>query len=150
MTAKAILKHLRSLGAGISVVEGRIRVEAPTGVLTPELKAALAENKPALLELLLAFTTPVILGSNGEDPLNYRFDPFTGEWVYEPDWWKYPAQKRELCKGRTPCPNCGETRFWVTVCHSEVCEKCHPPRPEDRVIGLITTRKCIAYETAIS
>ena len=42
MTAKAILKRLRSLRAGISVVEGRIRVSAPTGVLTPELKAALA------------------------------------------------------------------------------------------------------------
>ena len=72
MTAKAVLRHLRSFGARVSVVGDKIHVEAPVGILTPDLKAALAENKPALLKLLRPFSAPVVLGSDGEDPLNYR------------------------------------------------------------------------------
>ncbi|MGI6400429.1 MAG: hypothetical protein ACOX13_08870 [Bacillota bacterium] len=34
--------------------------------------------------------SPVILGPHGEDPLDYRLDPLTGEWVYEPGWWNRP------------------------------------------------------------
>ena len=98
MPAKAVIKHLRYFWARVSVVGDKIHVEAPVGILTPDLKAALAENKPALLKLLRPFSAPVVLGSDGEDPLNYRLDSLTGEWVYEPDWWKHLAQKKELCK----------------------------------------------------
>ena len=34
--------------------------------------------------------SPVILGPHGQDPLDYRLDPLTGEWVYEPGWWNRP------------------------------------------------------------
>ncbi len=140
MTAKAVLKHLRSFGARVSVVGDRIHVEAPVGILTPDLKAALAENKPALLKLLRPFSAPVVLGSDGEDPLDYRFNPLTGAWTNEPNWWTHPAQAREICKERMSCPRCGGTRFWVTICHSEVCAKCHPPQSGDKVIGWIAAR----------
>ena len=148
--AEVILKYLHSLGAIMSVEADRLRIDAPTGVLTPEVKAALIENKSEIIGLLQVFTPPVIREPNGEDPLDYRFDLLTGEWRHEPDWCKNPVRPRAIYKDRAPCPRCGGTRFWVTVCHSEVCEKCHPPRPEDRVIGWITTRRCIAYEPAIS
>jgi hypothetical protein len=38
------------------------------------------------------------------------------------------------------CPRCGGTRFWVTICHSEVCAKCHPPQSGDKIIGWIAAR----------
>jgi hypothetical protein len=102
MNAYISAKHLRSLGARVSAARDKIRVEALVGVLTPELKAALEENKPALLELLRPFSPPVIPGPHGEAPLNYRFAPFSGEWVYEPDWWTYLAPARDRCEERFP------------------------------------------------
>jgi len=72
----------------MSVEGDKIRIDAPTGVLTPELKATLIKNKPEIIRLLRRFTPPVIIGPNGEDPLNYKRDPLTGEWIYERDWWK--------------------------------------------------------------
>ena len=98
MTAKAVLKHLRSLGARVSVVGDKIHVEAPVGILTPDLKAALAENKPALLKLLRPFSSPVLLGSDGQDPLDYRFNPLTGAWTNEPNWWTHPLKQEKYAK----------------------------------------------------
>ena len=40
------------MGATARVVEDRLRIEAPRGVLTPELRTALAAQKSALLTLL--------------------------------------------------------------------------------------------------
>ena len=142
-----VLALLRQSGCLITIEGDSLRVQGP---LTDDLRQATRQNKPALLTLLRAFTPPVILEPNGEDPLDYRLAPLTGEWRHEPDWWKNPAQPRETYKDRAPCPRCGGTRFWVTICHSEVCEKCHPPRPGDWAIGWITTRRQIHYEPAIS
>lgn len=52
MTAEAILEHLRSLGARVFLVGDKLRVEAPAGVLTDDLKAALAAHKADLVRLL--------------------------------------------------------------------------------------------------
>lgn len=52
MTAEAILERLRSLGASVSLAGDKLRVEAPAGVLTPDLKAALIEHKAELVRLL--------------------------------------------------------------------------------------------------
>lgn len=52
MTAPDLLAALSAIGATVQAVEDRLRIEAPRGALTPELRAALAEQKPALLSLL--------------------------------------------------------------------------------------------------
>ena len=52
MTAADLLATLKTLGATVQAVDGRLRIEAPPGAITPELRAALSEQKPALLELL--------------------------------------------------------------------------------------------------
>lgn len=46
------LSRLRKLGVQLTVKEGRLGCSAPKGTLTPELKAALAERKSEILELL--------------------------------------------------------------------------------------------------
>ncbi|HHY33344.1 MAG TPA: hypothetical protein GX515_10120 [Firmicutes bacterium] len=52
MTPEAVLDRLRSLGARVSLVGDKLRVEAPAGVLRPELKAALIGRKTELVRLL--------------------------------------------------------------------------------------------------
>lgn len=52
MAPDVLLTELRARGAVLSVRGDRIRVEAPPEVVTPELRAALVEHKPALLRLL--------------------------------------------------------------------------------------------------
>jgi hypothetical protein len=52
LTATALLESLRSLGVRLSASGDRLRFRAPVGVLTPELRAALVEEKPALLAAL--------------------------------------------------------------------------------------------------
>jgi TubC N-terminal docking domain len=46
MTPEAFFSHLLRCNATIQVVGEKIRVEAPNGVLTPELRAALVTHKP--------------------------------------------------------------------------------------------------------
>jgi hypothetical protein len=52
VSAADLLDCLASMGATVRVVEDRLRIEAPPGALTPDLRAALASEKPALLALL--------------------------------------------------------------------------------------------------
>jgi hypothetical protein len=53
MTPETFLDHLLRRGSTVSVVGEKIRVEAPYGVLTPDIRAALATHKPALRRLLM-------------------------------------------------------------------------------------------------
>jgi aspartate racemase len=57
VTPSEVLAHLRSLGVRVSTEGDRIRCDAPSGVLTPELRAQLVRHKTALLELLRASDT---------------------------------------------------------------------------------------------
>ncbi len=52
MTAVALLAELSSLGIRLAAEDGRLRVNAPKGALTDELKARIAARKSELLELL--------------------------------------------------------------------------------------------------
>lgn len=52
MTAEAILDRLRSLGARVSLAGDKLHVEAPAGVLTPDLRQELIEHKAELVRLL--------------------------------------------------------------------------------------------------
>lgn len=52
MSAAALLASLENKGVRMSANGGRLVLEAKPGVLTPELRAKLVENKPALVALL--------------------------------------------------------------------------------------------------
>lgn len=58
MTPEAILADLKLNGARVEVVGDKLRCRAPVGVLTPELRQAMAEQKAALLQLLTTSQTP--------------------------------------------------------------------------------------------
>ena len=134
MTPRELLAALTEAGCRMTVDGDFLRVRGP---LTDDLRQAIRENKAALLELLRPYSPPVVLGPHGEDPLDFRRDPLTGAWLHDPGWWRGPAQVCEIHEARAPCSRCGGTRFWVTLCHSEVCATCYPPRLGDRVLGWI-------------
>lgn len=52
MTADILLVTLRSLGVSLSASGDRIKFRAPAGVMTLELRAALATQKPSILATL--------------------------------------------------------------------------------------------------
>lgn len=54
MTPAELLTHLRLNDASIAAEGDQLRLNAPSGVVTPALREALAANKPALLALLKA------------------------------------------------------------------------------------------------
>ena len=54
--ATELIAQLRALDVHLRVEDGRLRVNAPKGRLTPELEAALIERKQELLQLLTAAT----------------------------------------------------------------------------------------------
>jgi len=52
MTATAFLEHLSEIGVEIEARRGRLRCRSPKGVLTPDLRAELADRKAELMALL--------------------------------------------------------------------------------------------------
>lgn len=52
MTPQKLLNELSQIGVKLTVVGDKLRYEAPPGVLTPVLKEALRQHKPALVALL--------------------------------------------------------------------------------------------------
>lgn len=58
MTAVELLAELKKLGVLLTCDGEALRIKAPAGVLTPDLKAALAEHKAALLAQLAAGAGP--------------------------------------------------------------------------------------------
>jgi hypothetical protein len=52
MTVDELLTELSRLSVKVTINEDRLHIDAPAGVLTPELRAALAEHKALLLQQL--------------------------------------------------------------------------------------------------
>jgi hypothetical protein len=102
MTAPELLATLEAMGATVQAVEvDRLRIEAPVGRLTPELRAALMAQKPALLALLreVSAMRSVRLMCAGCGSL----------FLHEPAGLCYRCRRQ--WDGRPlgpPCPGCGE------------------------------------------
>lgn len=72
MTAAQVLATLRARGARLEVRSGRLRIEAPKGVLDLELRAALDAGKVELLDLLTAHPRALVAAT---------FERIAGWWV---------------------------------------------------------------------
>ena len=101
MTASELLATLTALGATVRAVEDRLRIEAPSGALTPELRSALAEQKPALLALVR--DPPRVR------PLQLLCVGCQGYFMHEPATFCYWCRaKRDRRPVGEPCTGCGE------------------------------------------
>ena len=106
MTACELLATLTALGATVRAREDRLRIEAPSGALTPELRSALAEQKPALLDLLRE--PPQVR------PLHLLCAGCKSFFMHEPATLCYWCRsKRDRRPAGKPCSGCGEA-----------CERC--------------------------
>jgi hypothetical protein len=89
MTLEVLLGRLAALDVKLTVRGDRLRVEAPAGALTAELRAALAEQKAALLDLLSLVSRsesrPDRIEPHGPDPqpvcIPLRLDEPPSEWL---------------------------------------------------------------------
>ncbi len=52
MNATSLISDLRARGVFLAAIGDRLRVDAPVGVVSPDLRAALAQHKPELVRLL--------------------------------------------------------------------------------------------------
>ena len=52
MTARDLLAQVTDLGVELTLEGDNIRYQAPKGVLTPDIRAALRQSKPQLIQLL--------------------------------------------------------------------------------------------------
>ena len=101
MTAAELLAAVTALGATVEAVEDRLRIEAPPGVLTSELRSTLAEQKPALLALL---REPQCVR-----PLHLLCVGCKGYFMHEPASLCYWCRsKRDRRPAGEPCDGCGE------------------------------------------
>ena len=101
MTAGDVLAAARALGATVQAVEDRLRIQAPPGALTPELRSALAEQKPALLNLLRP--APRLR------PLHLLCAGCQRFFMHEPATLCYWCRsKRDGRPAGEPCEGCGE------------------------------------------
>lgn len=65
MTPNALLDKLRQLNVKVTLNGDKLRLDAPKGVLTPELKEAVSQQKPALIALLEAQEAKRLLETQG-------------------------------------------------------------------------------------
>ena len=88
MTAQSLLSELRGLGVKLAAEEDRLTVDAPAGVVTEDLRAALVENQPSLLKLLAweqrkleeADRRGLVIRRSREPGYISLHDPTTGGW----------------------------------------------------------------------
>jgi thioesterase domain-containing protein len=69
VTAQRLLTRLRSLDIAVSVDGERLRVNAPTGALTPELQDELSTHKPEIIRLLRGAAYPPLTRADRTGPL---------------------------------------------------------------------------------
>jgi TubC N-terminal docking domain len=50
----ALMRDLQAAGVVLEARDGRLRVDAPVGIVTPEIRDSLARHKPELLAMLAA------------------------------------------------------------------------------------------------
>jgi hypothetical protein len=68
MTAAALLAELQRRGASLTANGDKLRVEAPVGTLTPDIREALVRFKPALLAILNDLDEPGTCEHVAHDP----------------------------------------------------------------------------------
>ena len=88
MKAQALLTELRGLGVELAIEGVQLTVDAPTGAITEDLRAALVENKSSLIKLLTwerrkldeADKRGLVIRWSREPGYIVLHDPLTGEW----------------------------------------------------------------------
>ena len=112
-SASALLDRLHAAGVQLTANGDKLHVSAPPGVLTPELRAELLANKPALLEVL---TAPQFIVEDGCEAHNVSAEAVASR--------SAEVQRRNLAPGCCACCS-GPASLQALVCRF-----CTPLTPE--------------------
>ena len=127
MTTLDLLRQCSSRGIRLEPIAGRLRIEAPTGALTPDLLAVLRERKA---ELLAALTGPaqertgISSSRPSTPPKRERRTAERMDAAPVDPWWERCAFDDLPCLD--PCPVCGGIAYWWDYLGVAHCERCHP------------------------
>jgi hypothetical protein len=117
VSALALMRDLQAAGVILEEREGRLRVDAPAGFLTPEVRDSLARHKPELLAMLAADPAEYANPAPLDDAAPWAADPAQQE-----NWIKSPLNDNR-CE-LPPLPDNDEHARWLR------CEPCAaPPLP---------------------
>ena len=106
MSAQELLAKLTATGARVRIVGNQLRIKAPPGTFTPELRAAFQEQKIGLLTLLR--------DGPSVQPLHLLCAGCKSYFMHEPSTLCYWCRrKRDNKPLGLPCDGCGEA-----------CEEC--------------------------
>lgn len=119
MDAVALLRRLREAGCELQAEGDRLRVNAPKGVLTDELRSLIRQHKPELLRLL----APV-------QDRRARLAPAS------------ITLALSLRRDGT-CYVCGGSQWWLSVYGALVCCLCHPPPAAELVARYVTGKEAV-------
>lgn len=118
MDAVALLRTLREAGCELQAEGDRLRVNAPKGVLTDELRSLIRQHKPELLRLLAP-----VKASRIEESATLPLSGVTFALSLRRDG---------------TCYVCGGSRWWLSVYGVLVCCLCHPPPAPELVSRYLT------------
>lgn len=117
MEPAALLQKLREIGCELRPEGDRLRVRAPAGVLTDELRSLIREHKGELLHLLSAGEAGRVVTRCPPVPR------ITLALSLQPDGTCY------VCKG---------SRWWLSRYGVLICAQCHPPAVPEMVARWVT------------
>jgi hypothetical protein len=86
LSAAELLRHLRGLGVSLRVQSGELKVSAPKGVLTAELRDQLKDSKSELTELLAIADTSRQADTTVHVPLANRDQPIPLSFAQQRIW----------------------------------------------------------------
>ncbi|MDI6871231.1 MAG: hypothetical protein QME79_07720 [Bacillota bacterium] len=108
MDAPTLFRKLREAGCELRAEGERLKVRAPKGFLTPDLRALIEQHKPELLRLL----SP----ARGARPVSLPASL----------WWD------------GMCLACGAGQWWLSIYGALICATCHRPAATwlvERLVG---------------
>jgi len=155
MSAAALLRQLNVAGVALEVCDGKLRVNAPRGAITADLREQLARHKAAVLELLMVSVddeglpdVPCVCGGRSfwrpDRNVSWRClacspdapgDGNRGGWISLPD----PASPAILATSpiKGACSRCGQPVTWLgpleglRIWFSEIAHLHCPPPPAE-------------------
>ncbi len=114
--APAILATCREKGIVLGVAGEKLIVDAPEGVITPDLLAQLRQHKAGLIEFLQDGWPETETARSADDPDDAAL----------PD--RDMAPWEECVEPPDPCPKCGSLMIWWDVLGGRHCMICDKPK----------------------
>ena len=110
MTAQELITTCQAAGIELAVSGDHLRVDAPEGVLTPDLRAALTDQKPTVMALLTE--------------IGWRAAAMREQLAPPPAPIPLLMAKRDIKPGPNDCVSCGAELLDVPAIGVGRCEPC--------------------------